>query len=204
MQGWCSGLLLSGGQGSRMGGRDKGLLDWCGRPLAEWVCQQMRPLVGELLISCNRNVARYAEFADLTLGDALAGYPGPLAGILEGLRHMRGSHLLVAPCDLPVIDSELLASLQRLALQQPEQIAVVRQGSRLQPLLCVLPRTLLVQVDTAWQAGERSPSRLWQRLGINELLCSADDPRLVNFNFPERLLNVTPTALNPRREYAGH
>ena len=65
-----SGLVLSGGQGRRMGGVDKGLVQWCGMPMAERVCRQLRPLVSELLVSCNRNPERYAAFCDRTLADA--------------------------------------------------------------------------------------------------------------------------------------
>lgn len=204
MRDWCSGLVLSGGLGARMGGVDKGLVLWDGRPMVEWVCRQMRPLVGELVISCNRNSARHAAFCDRTLGDAQAGYPGPLAGILTGLRTLRRSHLLVAPCDLPAIDLELLGELQQLALAHPGRIAVVRQGERLQPLLCVLPRTLLAAVETAWAAGERSPSRLWRRLGSCELACGEDDPRLLNFNCPEVLLAARQPAQGRWGIHADH
>lgn len=204
MRDGCSGLVLSGGQGTRMGGADKGLMPWCGRPMVEWVCRQMRPLVGELAISCNRNVASYAAFCDRTLSDAHVGYPGPLAGILAGLRFLCGTHLLVAPCDLPAIEQELLRELQQLALAHPGRIAVVRQGERLQPLLCVLPRTLLAAVDSAWAAGERSPSRLWQRLGTCELACREDDPRLLNFNCPEVLLAACQSAHGEWESYVDH
>lgn len=182
-----SGLVLSGGQGRRMGGLDKGLLPWRGLPMAEHVCRQLRPLVAELMVSCNRNPERYAAFCDRTLADTDAGYPGPLAGILRGLREMRSSHLLVLPCDLPAIRTELLEALQRMALGEPQQILAVRQGAFLQPLVCVVPKCRAVAVEQAWQAGERSPSRLWQRLGALQLACSADDPQLANFNCPESL-----------------
>jgi molybdopterin-guanine dinucleotide biosynthesis protein A len=188
-----------------MGGVDKGLVEWCGLPMAERVCQQLRPLVSELIVSCNRNPERYAAFCDRTVCDPVAGYPGPLAGILEGLRDMRGTHLVVIPCDLPAIDMDLLIELQQLALRHPDRVAVVRQGARPQPLVCVLPRTVLAPVEAAWEAGERSPGRLWQRLGASELVCSADDSRLINFNCPKILAAV---ASQPEqglwRGYADH
>lgn len=54
MRQWCSGLVLSGGRGARMGGVDKGLMEWRGMPMVERVCRRMKPLVGELMVSCNR------------------------------------------------------------------------------------------------------------------------------------------------------
>src|SRR5690606_7670207 len=58
----CSVLLLAGGRGQRMGGADKGLLEWQGRPLIAWLHDLVRPLSDDLIISCNRNSERYAAF----------------------------------------------------------------------------------------------------------------------------------------------
>nr|MBP8202556.1 NTP transferase domain-containing protein [Pseudomonas sp.] len=60
MQVSFSGLVLSGGRGSRMGGVDKGLVLWQGLPMAEHVCRQLTPLVAQVLVSCNRNQALYS------------------------------------------------------------------------------------------------------------------------------------------------
>jgi molybdenum cofactor guanylyltransferase len=182
MQMSFSGLVLSGGRGSRMGGADKGLVHWRGMPMAEHVCRQLSPLTCEVLLSCNRNQAQYSVFATQILGDAQSDYPGPLAGIVTGLRTMRGSHLLVLPCDLPAITSALLAGLQRLSRQYPERPVVVRQGAGLQPLVCVVPRELKEAIELAWDQGERSPNRLWQQLQAVELACAEDDPQLINVN----------------------
>lgn len=55
----CSILILAGGRGQRMGGRDKGLVDWQGEPLIAHVHRAVRPLSDDLVISCNRNQAAY-------------------------------------------------------------------------------------------------------------------------------------------------
>lgn len=39
----CSILLLAGGRGQRMGGQDKGLLDWHGQPLIAHLHRLVRP-----------------------------------------------------------------------------------------------------------------------------------------------------------------
>ena len=76
-----SGLILAGGAGRRVDGRDKGLITWHGRPLIAHVAVLLRPQVGRLVISCNRNNERYAEFADETVGDTRRDFQGPLAGL---------------------------------------------------------------------------------------------------------------------------
>ncbi|NNC55416.1 MAG: NTP transferase domain-containing protein, partial [Pseudomonadales bacterium] len=92
------GLMLAGGRGSRLGGKDKGLLELAGLPLAEHVARKIAPQVASLTISCNRNQQRYLALANkyrarakrdtapLLLEDrALAEYSGPLAGIFTML-----------------------------------------------------------------------------------------------------------------------
>lgn len=98
----CSILLLAGGRGQRMGGQDKGLLEWRGRPLIAWLHDVARPLTDELLLSCNRNHARYAGYADLLVSDDEDGFPGPLAGIRAGLAAASHRWLLLLPCDTPL------------------------------------------------------------------------------------------------------
>ena len=98
----CSILLLAGGRGQRMGGQDKGLLEWRGRPLIAWLHDVARPLTDELLLSCNRNHARYASYADRLVSDDEDGFPGPLAGIRAGLAAASHRWLLLLPCDTPL------------------------------------------------------------------------------------------------------
>lgn len=97
----CSVLLLSGGRGLRMGGRDKGLLEWQGRPLIAWLHDLTRPLSDDLIISCNRNTEHYARYADQLVADQDQNFQGPLAGIRAGMAAARHEQMLVLPCDAP-------------------------------------------------------------------------------------------------------
>ncbi|WP_339728936.1 molybdenum cofactor guanylyltransferase MobA [uncultured Pseudomonas sp.] len=180
----CSVLLLAGGRGQRMGGADKGLLDWQGRPLIAWLHELVRPLTDDLLISCNRNAERYAPFADRLVSDDEADFQGPLAGIRAGLRAARQANVLILPCDAPQLDRQLLEALLNLA---GERAVVVRQGEFLEPLFSVIPRALHADLEQAWQAGERSPQRWLRSLNPLTVECPLGDPRLANFNTPDLL-----------------
>lgn len=180
----CSVLLLAGGRGQRMGGADKGLLDWQGRPLIAWLHERVRPLTDDLIISCNRNAERYAPFADRLVSDEAADYQGPLAGIRAGLRVARHANLLILPCDAPKLDNALL---QALLSQIGEHAVVLRQGEFLEPLFSIIPCTLQADLERAWQAGERSPQRWLRSLVPLTINCPPDDPRLANLNTPELL-----------------
>lgn len=180
----CSVLLLSGGRGQRMGGQDKGLLDWQGRPLIAWLHDLVRPLSDDLIISCNRNAERYAPFADRLIADEDGDFQGPLAGIRAGLRIARHQHVLILPCDAPQLDRALL---EELLQQAGERAVVVCQGDYLEPLFSVIPQVLYPTLERAWQAGERSPQRWLRSLDPVTVACPKDDPRLANFNTPQLL-----------------
>lgn len=183
----CSILLLAGGRGQRMGGQDKGLLQWRGQPLIAHLQRLTRPLTDDLIISCNRNHELYAPYADQLVSDDSPDFPGPLAGIRAGLVAARHQHLLILPCDVPNIDARLLADLRELSSRNPLVPVMVRQGEFWEPLLCIIPIALKSQVECAWDAGERSPRNIMLQLGGIALECPANDPRLANLNTPELL-----------------
>ncbi len=183
----CSVLLLAGGRGQRMGGRDKGLLPWRGEPLIAHLHARVRGLGDDLIISCNRNQATYAAYADRLVSDDSDDFPGPLAGLRAGLAVARHSHLLVLPCDVPGIDEALLHAMLETAHAHPDQPLMVRQGEHWEPLLCVIPVAHAAVFEQAWQAGERSPRQVMLALGAQALQCPADDPRLANLNTPQLL-----------------
>ncbi|MEQ4583771.1 MAG: NTP transferase domain-containing protein, partial [Pantoea agglomerans] len=45
-----TGIILAGGQGRRMGGQDKGLVQLDGRPLYQHVLERLRPQVDIVMI----------------------------------------------------------------------------------------------------------------------------------------------------------
>jgi molybdopterin-guanine dinucleotide biosynthesis protein A len=180
----CSVLLLCGGRGQRMGGQDKGLIEWQGRPLVAWLHDLVRPLSDDLIISCNRNSERYRAFADRLISDDDEHFQGPLAGIRAGLQAARHDYLLVLPCDTPLLDRALLDELLGQAGSHP---VMVRQGDFWEPLFSLIPKSLGSKLEDAWQAGERSPQRWLCRHDPIAVVCPPNDPRLANLNTPQLL-----------------
>ncbi|RRV05229.1 molybdenum cofactor guanylyltransferase MobA [Pseudomonas sp. v388] len=187
----CSILLLAGGQGQRMGGRDKGLVQWQGEPLIQHLHRLTRPLTDDLIVSCNRNLETYRHYADQLVQDADTDFPGPLAGIRAALPKARHDWLVVLPCDVPLIDKALLQALRETAAAHPDRPVMVREGEHWQPLLCVIPTAHAAALEAAWQTGERSPRKAMQALCPVALQLPPDDPRLANLNTPDLLTQVS-------------
>lgn len=179
----CSILLLAGGRGQRMGGQDKGLVSWQGKPLIAHVQAVVRPLTDDLIISCNRNQDRYRPYADQLVADAEAGFPGPLAGVLAGLGVAHHPWLLVLACDAPLIDRELILALMARANAQNEP-SMARQAGYWQPMFSLIPCALRDTLEQAWRQGDRSLQHVLLKHPVRALDVADDDRRLCNFNTP--------------------
>ncbi|MEK6349520.1 MAG: molybdenum cofactor guanylyltransferase MobA [Burkholderia sp.] len=157
-------LLLAGGQGSRMGGVDKGLQPLHGEPLAPHVLRRLAPQAGACLISANRNPDVYLAlgqpYSARVVGDATPGFAGPLAGLLAGLRAARTPLVLTAPCDTPYLPLDLAARLLAAREAQAAGIAVAvsvdADGTRhAQPTFALVSVALADDLEAALAAGER-------------------------------------------------
>ncbi len=148
----CSAIVLAGGQGLRMGGRDKGLVELAGAPLVAHVLARLTPQVDDIVINCNRNQARYAAFGWPLAGDTAAD-GGPLQGILSALPQCRHDWALVVPCDSPFLPADLHHRLR--AAVHGHRLAVAHDGERLQPLFMLLHRSLAPSLEQWLASGQR-------------------------------------------------
>ena len=149
-----TGLILAGGQGQRMGGRDKGLLDLGGQSMIAHVIERLCPQVDELLISANRHPADYQAFGCPVIADHTPDYTGPLAGMLRGLEQARGNWLVTAPCDSPFLPHDLVRRL-RAAVAHEEAIAVVHARGELQPVFAFIPTCLAASLQDFLRRARR-------------------------------------------------
>lgn len=155
-----SGLVLAGGQGRRMGGRDKGLEPFAGRTLIDHALDRLRPQVAQLLINANRNLDIYARFGKVVT-DREGGYQGPLMGIWSGLCVADQPWVVVVPCDSPSLPGDLVPRL--LAGRGDCEIAVAHDGERAHPVVALLRRELAEDLGDALAAGERKIDRWYGR-----------------------------------------
>ena len=164
-----TGVLLAGGQGRRMGGVDKGLLELRGRPMAAWVLERLGPQVDELLINANQNAERYAAFGYKVFPDEIGGFAGPLAGLHAALS--RASHPLVvtAPCDSPFLPPDLVSRLKAGLDAAGADLAVAKTFDQAHPVFCLCKREVLPHLADFLEAGGRKIDRWYATLKIVEV-----------------------------------
>lgn len=177
-------LVLAGGQGSRVGGVDKGLLPFQGRAIVAHVCERIRPQVQTLLISCNRNPEAYGEFADGVFADTREDFPGPLAGLEAAAAHITTPYTLVVPCDSPKLPSTLAHDLLQ-ALQASNascQACYVFDGEREQYLTLLAKSSALISISAQLDAGHRSVRHWLNSVSAQPVDFSAQAEAFANFN----------------------
>jgi len=161
-----TGLILAGGSAQRMQHRDKGLQELNGKSLVAHVVSRLAPQVSTLVISANRHLDKYAQFAVAVYSDINfsepeneSSYAGPLAGLEVGLIHCKTPYLLTVPCDSPFLPGNLAARLLAELQQQDADIAVACTGElthlRAQPVFCLLKSKLLEQLQQYLASGGR-------------------------------------------------
>ena len=181
-----TGLILAGGEGRRVGGADKGLLDYRGRPLVAHALERLAPQVDALRISANRNLEDYMDFGYPVVTDATHERLGPLAGIEAGLRACETPWLATCPCDCPELPLDLVARMMAAAEERAAKLAVATTAAGIQPTFLLCRRELLPVLSAALKAGERRVRGWCQCQRAVEVLFP-DAAAFANFNTPDAL-----------------
>jgi molybdopterin-guanine dinucleotide biosynthesis protein A len=180
-----TGLILAGGRGSRMGGVDKGLQVYRGRPLAQHALDRLRPQVHQVMVNANRNQETYRALNVPVWPDEVPGYAGPLAGMLAGLAHCDTALLATVPCDTPNFPLDLVARLAQGLRSADADIAVAytRTGDDLspQPVFCLMKTSLKDALAAFVAAGERKTG-FFARGQRNTRVVFDDDAQFFNIN----------------------
>ena len=155
MQDQITAVILAGGRGSRMGGVDKGLVDFNGQPLIEHVIQAISTQVRTLLINANRNLVRYQRFGYPVVADSLNDYQGPLAGFLAAMEMAQTPYIVTVPCDGPLLADDLVERLAGALENDEAEIAVAHDGQRMQPVYALIPVALKQSLQRYLEGGDR-------------------------------------------------
>lgn len=173
--------ILAGGRATRLGGTDKAWLQRDGQPQVLRVAQVFASQVGNVLVSANRNTARYAEHGLRTVADRVLGI-GPLGGLDALAQACTTSWLLTLPVDIVSVDDRLLPNL----LAAGPQGAYACDEDGVQPLIALWPAAALRDaVGRAIDADDYAIQALQARM---DMACVRfPGTRFGNLNTPDDL-----------------
>jgi molybdopterin-guanine dinucleotide biosynthesis protein A len=135
-------LVLAGGRATRMGGGDKALRRFAGTTLLDHV---LRRLAGHrIVLNANGDPARLSRFGLPVLPDTVAGYPGPLAGVLAGMEWTLANapdaaDLVTVPTDAPFLPTDLVARLIQARDEAGAEMACAASAGQVHPVCALWP-----------------------------------------------------------------
>lgn len=172
-----TGVILAGGLATRMQGLDKGLVQFRGKALIEYVLQVFAPIT-QVMINQNRSAAEYARFNKPLINDVQAegveAYAGPLQGMLSGLMAAKTPWVIFSACDTPFLPQDYVA--QMYAAREENTLAcVARDATGLQPLHVLLHVDLIEPLRAFLQRGERKTQQFLREVHAREVIFPGQD-----------------------------
>lgn len=180
-----TGVILAGGRGSRMGGEDKGLVLYRGKPLYQHVLTRLQPQVGKVCISANRSLPLYQQSGLPVIVDTLPDFPGPLAGMLAVLREIESEWAAFIPCDTPLVPADVVWQLWQKREDAP--VVWARTADRDHPTVALVHRSVAEKLAAFLAQGERRVMQFLCQAGGHSVLFADDDGAFANINRPEDL-----------------
>lgn len=186
-----TGLILAGGRAQRMGGIDKGLIPFHGKPLIESAISRLKPQVNTILINANRSITKYSHYGYPVLMDETPDFSGPLAGFSIGLKHCKTPYLLTSPCDSPLLPIDLAKDM---AIELEENnLELVFASSKeadgkiwAQPVFCLMKSSLQDSLNAFLNKGDLKIDRWFKELRSGTVVF--ENPQaFANVNTPEEL-----------------
>lgn len=145
-----TGVILAGGQSSRMGS-NKALLPYQGGRFIEAIHRQLRAQFAEVILVTN-NPEQYPFLPCRKVPDLYPGM-GALAGIHAGLSHSMTERIFVVACDMPYLNSRLI---RHIACRPAERAVVVPCSDRgTEPLHARYDRSCLAAVERCLREGKK-------------------------------------------------
>ncbi len=184
-----TGIILSGGKSSRMG-REKGLVNFRGKPLISYSIEVLKQLTGTIIIGANNNLEEYKKFGFDVVNDEVEGI-GPMGGLLSTLRYSTTDKNLVVSCDTPFINSGLLQYLMRY-MQDYDIVAASHGNGKTEPLCAIYSRNVIPVMEKKVNDGVFKLRSIFQEVRYRALRVDTSLPfytnRLFyNVNIPEDL-----------------
>ena len=164
-----TGIVLAGGQGRRMGGVDKGLVDLGGRPMVAHVIERLRPQVATIVVNANQNRERYEALGFPVVADAVGGFAGPLAGLHAGLSATTTVHAVTVPCDSPFLPADLVSRLAAGLAARNAQLAVAKTFDQPHPVFALVRVDVRDDLAAFLAGGGRKIDAWYARLAVVEV-----------------------------------
>ena len=174
-----------------MGGVDKGLQSFRGKPMAAHVLERLVPQVDALAINANQNLDTYRRFGYPVWPDRMEAFPGPLAGLHTGLLECGTAFLATAPCDSPFLPMDLVERLKDALDETGAHIALATTGEgesrQAHPVFCLLKVSSCLDSLVQYLGSGGRRMEAWMRAQAAAEVHFPDEAAFRNINTLEEL-----------------
>lgn len=126
-------IILSGGQGRRLHGKNKGLITLNDKNMLTHVIDRLKKQTSHIIISANNDISQYQSHGYPVVKDEFTDYQGPLAGILSCHDLIKTPLVLTTPCDTPLLATNLIQKMLK-AYNKSHHLCVAHDGIQRQNL----------------------------------------------------------------------
>ncbi len=177
----ATSIVLAGGKNLRLG-RYKALETVCGKTLIERVVERLRPLTDRILVVTSQEQPPLTVTGVEVLVDVYPGR-GPLGGIYTGLLASRSLYSVVAACDMPFLNTELLRYM--IELSPDFDVVIPRlEEEMVEPLHAIYSRNCLDNMKTQLERNQLRINSLLNAVRVRYVEraeCQRFDPQLLSF-----------------------
>jgi len=175
-------IILSGGQGSRVGFAEKGLLEFQGEPLIGRKLSQLQPLFNDILIVVNKPALyqSYSDRATMVVDDLP--YQGPLRGLYCGMQAKESEWYFVTAVDMPFFVPALVDYFSACMADHHAIVAKLEAG--IEPLFGFYHRQIMPRMAALLQTPTAGLRHLLETVNtqyISESAVKVVDPELQTF-----------------------
>jgi len=174
-------LILAGGAGQRVGGVDKGLLEYQGVRLINKQLEWAKGQAKTILISANRNLPEYQRFGFPVLKDAGEAFSGPLNGVLKALQECDTPWLFVQPIDLPNLPENTL-DLMFSHKEKLARCAYLESNSREHYLSMIIHQDCLKELEGYIKQGNSKVSLFHGFVNSQKINLGLKEDKFLNLN----------------------
>ena len=185
-----AGIILAGGNSTRMGSNKKDLIVE-GATMLERTIKVLDPFVSQIIVvlkALEREKEHPFGSEKIVIAYDSVSNQGPLQGIIDGLSCVTppANHLFLLSCDLPYLTGEWLSNLKEQYIKLSADGVVTSVDGFTNPLIALYHEKVLKYSRQLMAEGKKRPLDLWENFNVQPVDIRKENQQVVqDMNTPE-------------------
>lgn len=146
-----SAVILAGGKSRRMNGNNKAYLTYKNKTFIENIIEKLNKF-DSIYVSVDEK----SKYKDINLPLIEDEYKdiGPISGIYCALKNISSDYIFVVPCDMPMINEDLINSLLNNLSKDDKAVVFKDDKDRIYPLCAIYSRKSISEIEKMIQDND--------------------------------------------------